>query len=562
MATANPDLSAQCTAVRTELKAWEKDFALQNGGRKAGRRDIKANAHIAARYKEYNKLRDILDGKSAPQPAAPPAAPPASPKRKTADPPAAALAQTPTKKTKTAAAIAFQAATPKTHRGQDDADDVLYSVSRLFSPSAHAQTMIGPTPQKDGIVLGLFDLLPAEHSSPSKQQQQQQQRRTVLGDIQPNHLQTPQKKRKADDDEDDDNPLAWSGKMARMGRTPVSEGKRHFLDQFATPQKRRRDDDRREEGTPSSSSAAAAASAARGGAARETATTPVFLRRSFVKPVPAAADAEQPTSPRVPSRKPRSFVRSLSTMFQERRREQEEDARREAEAKRLAELEAEAERFDEDEFVDDDEEEAMREMENEAASAHAAPAEKQPTVLVQDSQLDMKLGADGENVSDSDDGAGDGADAQPRRLWKKRGAKRQTRRVTMRPVRAKPQPRQQAQLDSGDESDATVAETQLVADQAEPASDDFNGSSDTAVGEDEDYDGNASEHSPKKRKVGGRGKSAKETAAVEKQPDEKENVVKKAARKISAQAHANFRRLKIKNKNSKASGRGWGRNRR
>lgn len=48
MATANPDLSAQCTAVRTELKAWEKDFALQNGGRKAGRRDIKANAHIGA----------------------------------------------------------------------------------------------------------------------------------------------------------------------------------------------------------------------------------------------------------------------------------------------------------------------------------------------------------------------------------------------------------------------------------------------------------------------------------------------------------------------------------
>lgn len=43
----------------------------------------------------------------------------------------------------------------------------------------------------------------------------------------------------------------------------------------------------------------------------------------------------------------------------------------------------------------------------------------------------------------------------------------------------------------------------------------------------------------------------------------KEGVVKKAARMISAQAHANFRALKIKNKNSKAKGGGrFGRGRR
>lgn len=33
-------------------------------------------------------------------------------------------------------------------------------------------------------------------------------------------------------------------------------------------------------------------------------------------------------------------------------------------------------------------------------------------------------------------------------------------------------------------------------------------------------------------------------------------VIKKAARKVSATAHANFKKLKIKNKNSKANGRG------
>lgn len=48
MATANPELSAQCTVIRVELKSWEKDFARANDGRKAGRADIKANAYIGA----------------------------------------------------------------------------------------------------------------------------------------------------------------------------------------------------------------------------------------------------------------------------------------------------------------------------------------------------------------------------------------------------------------------------------------------------------------------------------------------------------------------------------
>lgn len=34
------------TAVRQELKIWEKEFAAANGGRKAGRDDIKQNPHI------------------------------------------------------------------------------------------------------------------------------------------------------------------------------------------------------------------------------------------------------------------------------------------------------------------------------------------------------------------------------------------------------------------------------------------------------------------------------------------------------------------------------------
>lgn len=37
-------------ALRQELKSWEKGFAANNEGRKAGREDIKANAGIGTFY--------------------------------------------------------------------------------------------------------------------------------------------------------------------------------------------------------------------------------------------------------------------------------------------------------------------------------------------------------------------------------------------------------------------------------------------------------------------------------------------------------------------------------
>ena len=40
------DVAAQATNVRAELKVWEKAFASANGGKKAGRDDIKQNAEI------------------------------------------------------------------------------------------------------------------------------------------------------------------------------------------------------------------------------------------------------------------------------------------------------------------------------------------------------------------------------------------------------------------------------------------------------------------------------------------------------------------------------------
>jgi hypothetical protein len=40
------EIEQRCNSLRTDLKAWEKKFASQNNGRKAGRDDIKANEEI------------------------------------------------------------------------------------------------------------------------------------------------------------------------------------------------------------------------------------------------------------------------------------------------------------------------------------------------------------------------------------------------------------------------------------------------------------------------------------------------------------------------------------
>jgi 26S proteasome regulatory subunit N12 len=42
----NDEVEQRCTELRHELKAWEKKFAAENNGQKAGRDDIKANAEI------------------------------------------------------------------------------------------------------------------------------------------------------------------------------------------------------------------------------------------------------------------------------------------------------------------------------------------------------------------------------------------------------------------------------------------------------------------------------------------------------------------------------------
>jgi hypothetical protein len=362
-----------CNDLRGELKAWEKQFAALNGGRKAGRDDIKGNAAIAAKYKRYNKLRAVLAGQRDVQ----------SPTKKTTlqhepefSTPAkrrTILMATPSK------SQSVNTLTPSKRQISDENAIEL----TVESTPAHIRSMLGPTPQKNGVVVGLFDLFPAQTPSDRKD-------RSVLEEIHHNSdnvAQTPSRKVHDPMDEEESGKHKWS-------RTPMSAGKRFFLDKFATPVKRKRDDDIDVSDTVSR---------------QEDRTTPLFLRRDA--PVLDCV-VEEESALRPPPFKRRSFVRSLSSLIQ-RAKKQEED--------RL-----------------DEELDMLREMEDETNGDLSAKEKSKglseqpqvPRILVEDTQnIEMELGHDELRISEAEEQEYSNQEGKPRKVWKKKGQKRQTRRA-------------------------------------------------------------------------------------------------------------------------------------
>lgn len=256
----------------------------------------------------------------------------------------------------------------KRKREEDELSENVTQAVDLLSPQGPA--VIGPTPQRDGIVLGLFDQLPFA-LTPTKS-------RTVLGEVGLNVPQTPSKGL------EDGASEALLESRARGERTPLSAGKRFLLNQFVTPKKRRLD----EEGTPSSTMHGLA--------------TPAFLRRDNAL---GAIDEEDETTPRPAPWKRRGLGRSLTAMIQ-------------------------AMKKDEDDKLDE-EADIMRELEMEEEGIVAPKKSRVPQLLVQDSQAPMPLGPDrgAESEEESEEEPELGPDGKPRRAWKKKGMKRQTRRV-------------------------------------------------------------------------------------------------------------------------------------
>lgn len=352
---------------------------------------------------------------------------------------------------------------------------------KLFSPAP--VTSIGPTPQRDGKVLGLFDLLvEKELGTPSK-----------TGEVPPS---TPSRRRNVDA-----TPSKRRGSFdtEKLGRTPMSSGKRQMLNTFMTPLKNRDGTLGGNTTTPSSVS-------------KLQFETPAFLRRHTLPSLQEGTAFDAPAPLRLP-RKP--LGRGLS------------------------EIVASLRKVEDDKLDDDDDMAALREAEGEEMGGPAAPERpstapstkntQESAILARDHEIDnLPLGGfDDEGVYDSPDEAQTGRDGQPLHVFKKKGQKRTTRRVNMRPTITK-----RPSLPLGNSQDI-IPETQLDGQE--------NGRDANLSGSDFEGEGSGSKQAQK--------------------PAHKDGVVKKSVRKVNELAHANFRRLKLRSKNPKGKpgGRRFGR---
>lgn len=425
----------------------------------------------AAKYKEYNKSRDILSGKIP--------APQKESKR-----------QTPRKRKHEGghgegASKRQIIETPSKDLVRPWEVDPYESPSvirNLFTPSK--KTVLGPTPQKDGQVLGLFDLL-QEDGTPSK-----------ADSVNSMSLQVPIQATPRN---------AGTEDGLKHSRTP-SSAKRSVLHPFATPLKNR-DFNGQGGRTPSSVSKLHFA-------------TPSFLRRdshrNHLPTVNENADGIElsPEMVRLP-RKP--LVRGLSSILAGLRKVEEEAA---------------------DEDLD-----ALHEMENEAAGIPSKPVPKAPTVItppkdiqVEESQSRLPLGGfDDEAMFDSEPEEAKGRDGEPLKIYKKKGQKRTTRRVKMKPVRSKPSQIPNADEDSEDELADAIPETQVMDERPEfDEARNFDSDSQSEYTASEGGTRYKRADQSKKRKVMGR-----------------DGKIRTGVSKVTALANQNFKRLKLRNSGAK-----------
>jgi hypothetical protein len=379
------EVATETSTLRDELKSWENTFKLNNG-RKPSREDIKSNAAIAAKYKRFNSLK-------YPEYTKPPVETPKKGSRRRDVPDNALRERPPNAATTTPRGRAF-----KSLDNAPQQQAILSPVREEQPTPAFIRNGLGPTPQRDGHVLGIFDMLP--NGTPSKRSPSPSEEH---GDAV--HATPSKNSARAID--------------SALSRTPQSSSKRYYLDAFiTTPGKRKREDD--EVGTPSSS--------------KKLFATPSFLRRVSH---PMAPIEEDDSHAMLPPRRMKPLSRSFSSIIQELKNQEEE--RMEDEWDVLNEIEA-----GEDDTV--------------------VPKKQAEPVQISDSQLVvMPLGPDrAPGESESEEEVALGANGLPRKVYKKKGLKRQTRKTNIKPVLHKP--KKAADLEEKAETDdeeETVGETQL-----------------------------------------------------------------------------------------------------
>ncbi|KAJ5965545.1 hypothetical protein N7481_012259 [Penicillium waksmanii] len=541
------EAAEKATAVRQELKVWEKEFAAANGGRKAGRDDIKQNPHIAQKYKEYGQIKNLeakLNRKQKQncQNRSPKSENMRRHQVQQMRPP---NSTTPRKSSKGLFATPRHSRSEKTHPSNLDPYDSPSTFRKLFSPRTHVQNLpapsplkaaIGPTPQRDGKTLGLFDLLSESGGSNNATPPVNRQKDALAAGFQtPSKPKTFDPIKEAPEEEEEE-------ESSRITRTPASTTKQFYLaNLFATPTTMRyaamvEADDEKE--------VQASANLKSNAHSPETnhSATPSFLRRSNSGRYPAPSNKDGSGLSPIKSRQPGRFHgKGLSTIVQGLR-------------------DMEEERLDAEEEQMDDDWEMMRELEGEADGFSYPVPEANPPQEAQ-------------------------------RPYKKKGQKRTTRRVIMRPVIRQAKPRHASNAspppeeNSDDELAADVVpETQVQAHSDEIPQDIFDADeegdevaslhtmSDPESGDgepDPDSDGDPeygeqTKPVPKPKSFSDRLKEAvskvtptsKEPAPVStKPPPATEEKKKPKERKVNPQTHANYRSLKIHNRGSRGGGR-------
>ena len=437
--THRASLNTRSTSLRTSIKEWERSFAAAHDGKKPTKNDIKANGDIAAKYKEFQKLGDVLAGKLGIE-----------------------ALQTPRKKQKPdTVRRRLYDVTPRkasisildSHPSQVDPYDAPPSATPKRFLSA-----IGPTPQRDGKVLGLFDLLSnsgGSHGSKTTPGSNNKKRKvSALTETDGNVVaQTPSRKRDALDEDilqhlgsTNETPASAEKKF---GRTPASDSKKFMLSHFfATPSAMRYADvvgdiaTKDAERTPLRDIVLGLDSAEKlkDQAGNFHDTTPIFLRRShsFKERLVSAKPGKQAVSPsairKVPSalRRYKSGPKPFSQIMYDLQNTSTQKSQ-------LA---------DDDDYNDEEDNDAMEAM-----------RETENAVQVRETQQQELSDFEGQGESDLDDLK---PVPEKEKIWKKKGQKRTTKRSNMKPARVKQAkaPKFVAAEESEDE-ESRIEETQI-----------------------------------------------------------------------------------------------------
>lgn len=551
------NLKLQSTTLRATLKDFERTFT-ETHGHKPSQTDVKKDATITAKYKEYQRIQDVLKGKLAYE--------------KLNDTKPTRHASFKSKISRTDSGIGSSPKkesrevllTPKKSRklgqrhaeaehehegGDEDEAEVLQSVML---------TAIGPTPHRDGKVLGLFDLLSRSGSSntPSTARKRKVDelfedtpisRRAPLCVIQTPSGRTHTGKRTSSGDLLEflsGTPVKqYSHESTRkFSRTPQSEGKKFHLSQFfATPETARvlfrvpeetaaileaeNTDDAGENNEKQQVMRDSNDTPRKGLDTSGLDATPTYLKRStsFKDRLLSASMAPGASLSMETRRTPatggppilRSFRSSTSNVLKDIDIEAvKKSVKAQSQPLSLPQRDSTCHQQIEDDY--DDEMDVLRELETEQQYHHNGS----PEVLVEDSQLPLDFDdneySDIENVPVSNED-------QTVKPYKKKGQKRTTKRSNIRPAVSSKQ----------------VKENHFVA-------------ADGVLSEDEDEDFIKEAENLSEDEFNDEQTKKRQMASSEKQ---KRGKGKQAGMiNPNAQSHTNYQRLKIRGKNSRATG--------